>query len=222
MPRSVRVDVDDLVARLTEDPATRSGDEPGTDDDVADRILDAAAELFATVGVGRCSIDDIATRSGLGRTTVYRRFDGRQRIVEAVLARELRRFFGSILRSVAHLERFEDVVVEAFLGGLGGVEASLLTTLVRAEPELLQVLTIDGGPLIAAARSFMTAAYAATHPDGPPAGTTDDDVAIVAEVLVRLAISLVLTPETVIPAHDPLAARSALHRLLDPIVTPLG
>ena len=211
MRRSVGVDVDDLLASITR-PL-------GGNDETSDRILDAAGELFATIGVRRCSMDDIASRSGLGRTTVYRRFEGRQQIVEAVLAREIHRFFGSILRSTAHLDRFEDVVVESFLTGLRAGEASLLTTLVRSEPELLQLLTIDAGPVVAAAREFLVAAYRATH---TARRSDDDQVAMLAEVLVRLAISLVLTPQTVIPLDDDPATRAALHRLLDPLITPLG
>lgn len=204
MRRSVGVDVDDLLASV----ATGGGH----DDEVADRILDAASELFTTLGVRRVSVDDIAARSGVGRTTVYRRFDGRNQIVEAVLAREVHRFFTSILASTAHVERFEDLVVESFLTGLRASEASLLAALVRAEPELLALLTIDGGAVVAAARDFLVAAY----------GPSDAPVAMVAEVLVRLAISLVLTPETSIPLHDDAAARAALHRLLDPLLTPLA
>jgi len=217
--RSVGVDVDDLLASI----ARQAGQPDG--DDVADRILDAAAELFATIGVRRCSVDDIAARSGLGRTTVYRRFDGRQQIVEAVLAREVHRFFGSILRSTAHLDRFEDVVVESFLAGLAASEASLLGTLVRAEPELLQLMTIDAGPVIGAARGFLVSVYRATRSErraAAGAGTHLESAAVLAEVLVRLAMSLVLTPETVLPLDDPGATRVALHRLLDPLVTPLA
>lgn len=213
MRRSVGVDVDDLLASIV-----RPSD---TSDDTSDRILDAAAELFATIGVRRCSIDDIAERSGLGRTTVYRRFEGRRQIVEAVLAREIHRFFGSILRSTAHLDRFEDVVIESFLTGLRASEASLLTALVRSEPELLQLLTIDAGPVVGAARGFLVSAYRATRTDAAP-GADLDQVAMFAEVLVRLAISLVLTPQTVIPLDDDATTRAALHRLLDPVITPLG
>ncbi|MEI2651995.1 MAG: helix-turn-helix domain-containing protein [Microthrixaceae bacterium] len=94
MRRSVGVDVDALLASITR-PLDIVG---GAGDETADRILDAAAELFATLGVRRTGMDDIAERSGLGRTTVYRRFDGRQQIVEAVLAR---RSTGSSVRSSA-------------------------------------------------------------------------------------------------------------------------
>lgn len=219
MRRSVGVDVDALLASISR-PLDILGD---TGDETADRILDAAAELFATLGVRRTGMDDIAERSGLGRTTVYRRFDGRQQIVEAVLAREIHRFFGSILRSTAHIERFEDVVIESFLTGLRATEASLLATLVRAEPELLQLLTIDAGPVVAAAREFLVSAYRATHPEGVTTSDRDlQQVAMFAEVLVRLAISLVLTPQTIIPLDDDAATRAALHRLLDPVIAPLA
>ncbi len=219
MRRSVGVDIDALFASITR-PLDIVG---GAGDETADRILDAAAELFATLGVRRTGMDDIAERSGLGRTTVYRRFDGRQQIVEAVLAREIHRFFGSILRSTAHIERFEDVVIESFLTGLRATEASLLATLVRAEPELLQLLTIDAGPVVAAAREFLVSAYRATHTEGVTASDGDlQQVAMFAEVLVRLAISLVLTPQTIIPLDDDAATRAALHRLLDPVIAPLA
>ena len=219
MRRSVGVDVDALLASITR-PLDIVG---GAGDETADRILDAAAELFATLGVRRTGMDDIAERSGLGRTTVYRRFDGRQQIVEAVLAREIHRFFGSILRSTAHIERFEDVVIESFLTGLRATEASLLATLVRAEPELLQLLTIDAGPVVAAAREFLVSAYRATHTEGVTASDGDlQQVAMFAEVLVRLAISLVLTPQTIIPLDDDAATRAALHHLLDPVIAPLA
>lgn len=217
MRRSLGVDIEELLASIAR-PTSAANDE------TAERILDAAAELFSTLGVRRTGMDDIAERSGLGRTTVYRRFDGRQQIVEAVLAREVHRFFGSILRSTAHLERFEDVVIESFLTGLRASEASLLATLVRAEPELLQLLTIDAGPVIAAARDFLVSAYRATRTSRRTrsAHRGPDQVAMFAEVLVRLAISLVLTPQTVIPLDDDEATRRALHRLLDPVITPLS
>lgn len=212
MRRSVGIGVDDLLASVAGGAGAA-----GEGDEVADRILDAAGELFTLAGVRRTSVDDIAEHSGVGRTTVYRRFEGRNQIVEAVLGREVRRFFASILASTAHLRRFEDVVVESFLTGLRATEASLLSTLVRSEPELLALLTIDGGPVVAAARDFLVAAYGADDDH-----ITHGHIAMVAEMLVRLAISLVLTPETALPLDDDEAARAALHRLLDPLLAPLS
>jgi len=50
-------------------------------------VLDATAELVAEVGVERTTIDEIASRSGVAKTTIYRHFSSKQAlVVEAVHA----------------------------------------------------------------------------------------------------------------------------------------
>lgn len=205
MRRSLTIDPAEVVASVAHSPFD--------DDEVATLVLDAAAELYERIGIRRCSIEDIAERSGVGRTTIYRRFDGRQQILEAVLGREVRRFFASLIGPSAHLDRFGDVVVESFLAGLSATETSLLASLVRAEPELLALLTIDAAPIIDAARQFLVSLYRTAAPAEPA-----DGLEVVIEALVRLAISLVLTPTGLFPTDDPDTARRSLHLLLDPLL----
>ena len=208
MVRPVVIDVDDVLRSAVGAPH---------DDDTSTRILDAAAELFATRGLRRCSVEEIAERSGVGRTTVYRRFEHRNQIVEAVLARECHRFFSSILSSTAGAERFEDQVIEAFLTGLHTAETSVLTDLVRTQPELLSLLTVDAAPVIAAATGYLVVAFG--HVADP---AQQQHVAAVAEMLVRLAISLVVSGPGAIPVDDDEASRRVLHSLLDPLLAPLA
>ncbi len=205
MPRRVSLDPDELLSTLgTGVPV----------DDVTDRILDAAGELFALHGIGRCSVEEVAERSGLGRTTVYRRFGSRSALVDAVLVRECRSFFAAIIAATSHVERFEDLVVEGFLVGLSSAESSVLAGLVRSEPDLLRLLTVGSGPVLAAAADVLVAAYGPTE--------EPHHVRLVAEVLVRLAISMVLVPSDGLDPGDPVMARAALHELLDPVLVPLG
>jgi len=50
-------------------------------------VLDATADLVAEVGVERTTIDEIASRSGVAKTTIYRHFSSKQAlVVEAVHA----------------------------------------------------------------------------------------------------------------------------------------
>jgi len=50
-------------------------------------VLDATAELVAEVGGERTTIDEIASRSGVAKTTIYRHFSSKQAlVVEAVHA----------------------------------------------------------------------------------------------------------------------------------------
>jgi len=48
------------------------------------RILDAAAELFAERGLG-VSLDEVAARAGVGVGTVYRRFANRDELLDAIM-----------------------------------------------------------------------------------------------------------------------------------------
>jgi AcrR family transcriptional regulator len=53
-----------------------------------DRVIEAASECFAESGL-EVSVDEIATRAGVGHGTVFRRFPTKDALLEAVLAREL-------------------------------------------------------------------------------------------------------------------------------------
>jgi AcrR family transcriptional regulator len=185
---------------------------PG-DDDVTDAILDAAAAVLAAGGLRHCTVEEVAARGRLGRTTIYRRFDGRDDLIHAVLAREVRRGFAAISAAVAHHDRFEDRVVEGMLAGLRAVERSPLLPLVRSEPELQRLLTVEAGPLVQVAVAFLVEEDERLRGRAPTARARH-----AAELLVRFSSSLALAPDTSLPLDDDEAARAALHALLDPLL----
>ena len=74
-----------LLARAL-DPAV----EPPADE-TSERILDAALALSAASGVQHLTMDAVARRARVGRMTVYRRFGDKERLVEALAAREIGR-----------------------------------------------------------------------------------------------------------------------------------
>ena len=53
-----------------------------------ERVLDAAAELFAERGCG-VSVDEIAAGAGVGHATVFRRFPTKDALIAAVVARQI-------------------------------------------------------------------------------------------------------------------------------------
>jgi AcrR family transcriptional regulator len=59
-------------------------------------IVDAAEDCFATLGVRRTTIEEIAAAAGVSRITVYRRVGGRDDIVLAVLVRTTERFLARL------------------------------------------------------------------------------------------------------------------------------
>ena len=79
MPKvATRVDADAVLAALAERPAGEHHPDAGDG-----RILDAAGRLLVDVGLEDLEVDQVAELAGVGRSTVYRRFDGRN----ALLAR---------------------------------------------------------------------------------------------------------------------------------------
>ena len=73
--------VETLRFRLVIEPS------PSRSERVRQLVLDTTAELVAEVGVERTSIDEIASRSGVAKTTIYRHFPSKQvLVVEAVHA----------------------------------------------------------------------------------------------------------------------------------------
>ena len=64
---------------------------PEGNDPVAETIVDAALEEFLAYGLRRTNVDVVARRAGVSRATLYRRFDGKDALVQAVLVRECRR-----------------------------------------------------------------------------------------------------------------------------------
>ncbi len=73
--------VETLRCRFVIEPA------PSRSERVRQLVLDTTAQLVAEVGVERTSIDEIASRSGVAKTTIYRHFPSKQvLVVEAVHA----------------------------------------------------------------------------------------------------------------------------------------
>src|SRR5690606_17592119 len=121
-------------------------------DPVTTRVLDATADLLGELGLGRWSVEDVAERSGIGRTTVDRRFAGRARLVHAVLAGGSRAFPTAIGVPVAHVPRLEDQVVAGMLVGMRAFRTSGVAQLLERGPQaVLPLLTTGATELLAAA-----------------------------------------------------------------------
>jgi len=84
----------------------------------AERILDAAEELFAENGFAGTAVRDIANRVGLNPASLYNHFPGKQEMYEAVLDRALTPIFQLLTELTSSQpepgrdERTIDVIVE--------------------------------------------------------------------------------------------------------------
>jgi AcrR family transcriptional regulator len=176
-------------------------------DAVGEAILDAALEEFLAYGLRRTNVDVVARRAGVSRATLYRRFEGKDALVQAVLVRECRRFFASIAAATEHLGTVEERLIEGFVVGVRYARADpLLNRLLASDPEaLLPHLTTGGAAVLAVARDFLVQQG---ESQGLPAAGSGRDPAGVAELFVRLAISFTLTPQSAIPLDTDDAVRA--------------
>ena len=204
--------------------ATRSGAapvEPGPDPD-AEAMMDATSQLLGSFGLRRWSMDDVAERAGLARATVYRRFESRDRLVRATLVRDARRFFSAIAAAVDSSAPIEDQVLDGFVVGIGLARLSPVPRLLEADPAAALAL-VSSDSILQAGRRALVESYEAVN--GRPVPAADRlRVEAVAEALIRLALSLLVTPGiltggTGSPPPGP-DMRRALAAVIRPLVAP--
>ena len=170
-------------------------------------------EEFLAYGLRRTNVDAVARRAGVSRATLYRRFEGKDALVQAVLVRESRRFFAGVADAVAGLGSPVDRLVEGFVVGVRFArEDPLLNRLLASDPEaLLPYLTTNGELVVAAARDFLVR-------QAPEVPVADRTPAGVAEVFVRLAISFTLLPGGAIPLATDDEVRAFARGYLAPLM----
>jgi AcrR family transcriptional regulator len=186
-------------------------------DGTSERILSAAAEYAEDHGIRRFTMDDIASRVGVSRVTIYRYFPKKDQLIEAVLLREMNKFLRAVDESVAVSATLEERLVDGFVFGLTYLRNHrLLNRLLRTEPELIVPhLTVRGAPVLEAGREFIAGfARRAAEDGGLP--LKEDEISGVSELLARMMLSFVLTPESVMGLRNPAEIRSFAEQYLAP------
>ena len=195
----------------------------GEADETSERILEAASSQVEDFGLRRFTMDDVARRVGVSRVTIYRYFPQKDRLVEAILLRELRRFLDSIDAAVAQYDTVEERLVEGFVFTLTFLRKhALLNRLLRTEPELiLPNLTVKAAPVLAAGREFV-ARFAREEAEEGRLALSDKDIEGVSEMLARAVLSFVLTPESALGLQTPQEIRRFAERYLAPVLYALS
>ncbi|MEV6062704.1 TetR/AcrR family transcriptional regulator [Nocardia asteroides] len=198
--------VSSILARILEKPVSDG-----------EKLLDSALSAFLDFGIKRTSMGEIARRAGISPATLYRRFESKNDLVEAVGVREAQRYVAEVDERVRAVTEPAEQLVEifvAFMTTLAGNE--LLRRLLATEPEMvLPRLTTEGGPILAVGREYVAEKLRELQAMSP---VPDFDPDLVAEIMARLALSLALTPDGLIPLDDVEAGRDFARRTLLPMV----
>jgi AcrR family transcriptional regulator len=87
----------------------------------ADRILDAASELFAHRDAAAVGMNEIARAAGCSRATLYRYFETRDALHTSYAHREAQRLYGRLTEQIGHLDDPRSRLTEGIVVALRSV-----------------------------------------------------------------------------------------------------
>jgi AcrR family transcriptional regulator len=103
-----------------------------------DPILDAAHAQVMAVGVRRTTLTDIASRAGVSRMTVYRRYPDVRTVLQALMTREFAALIAQASRDASAAANERERVVRTAVHGAELLAAHpLFLRLLDVDPELL-------------------------------------------------------------------------------------
>lgn len=186
-------------------------------DEVDERILDATLGRILQVGIRRSSLDDIARRAGVTRVTIYRRFSGKDDLIEATLSREIGRVLGEATTIATTTSGIDAQIEETVLYILRLTRTHPLVTqlLAVAPEEALGFYTVRGEEMVSQGIEYITAVLET----GQEQGLLDRyEARPVAEMIARMAHSLLLTPAAGVDFGDEAAARAFIRTAIVPLM----
>jgi AcrR family transcriptional regulator len=186
------------------------------DDALDDRIVDAMLECIARWGIAKTTADDIARCAGVSRATLYRVFPGGKDVAfDALLRREVTRFFESVNGPLAQVSSLEDTIVIGFLEAARFVHShEPLQYLLLHEPDRLLPSSLAHSH----ERAYQIAT-AFTIPHLRPFVADDATAAEGAEWLVRQFFSYTLAPSSTVDLADEASVRRFVRTYLLPVLS---
>ncbi|KWX68641.1 TetR/AcrR family transcriptional regulator [Mycobacterium sp. NAZ190054] len=173
----------------------------------ADRILDAAGELFAAQPAATVGMHEIASAAGCSRATLYRYFENREALYTAYVHREAYRLYREMADHIMSFADPRERLIEGMLSSLRNVRQSpaLASWFATAQRPI-------GGEMAEQSEVIKALTEAFVISLGPDESRL---VAHRARWLVRVMTSLL-----VFPGHDEADERSMLEEFVVPIVLP--
>jgi AcrR family transcriptional regulator len=173
----------------------------------ADRILDAAGELFARQEPATVGMHEIASAAGCSRATLYRYFENRDALYTAYVHRESYRLYREMTEQINSVVDPRERLIEGILASLRNV---------RESPALASWFATTQRPIGAEIAEQSEVIKALTEAFVISLGPDDPElVAHRARWLVRVMTSLFL-----FPGHDDADERAMLEEFVVPIMLP--
>ncbi len=175
-----------------------------------DTLLDAARAELEHRPWSEVTMAEVAGKAGVSRQTLYKEFGSREEFAQVFVLREAQRFIGAVEGALdAHLEDPKAALAAAFgLFLTAAGEDPLIRAAIAGSGEMLPFVTTQGQPLVEGAAERLGTAIAERWPQAAA-----HDTALLAECLVRLAISY-----TTLPIDPAGMTASSIAELLGPFI----
>jgi len=173
----------------------------------ADRILDAAGELFAQQEAATVGMHEIASAAGCSRATLYRYFENREALHTAYVHREAYRLYREMTEQINSVVDPRERLIEGMIASMRNVrESPALASWFATTQRPIGAEMAEQSEVI---RALTEAFVISLGPDDP------EVVAHRARWLVRVMTSLFL-----FPGHDEEDERTMLEEFVVPMVVP--
>jgi AcrR family transcriptional regulator len=175
-----------------------------------DTLFDGARRELERRAWSEVTMADVARAAGVSRQTLYNEFGSREEFAQAFVLREAAGFVAAIESTLdAHRDDPQAALTAAFgLFLTAAAEDPLIRAAIRGTGEMLPFVTTQGRPLVQGAAERLCAAILARWPQAAA-----HDAALLAECLVRLAISY-----ATLPVHSAGMTASSIAELLGPYI----
>lgn len=186
-------------------------------DKTYERILDAGLALFIEFGLRRTTMEDVASKAGIGRATAYRRFADKDQLIQVVILRECQRELSLIESDLRKVNGGLERILESFvLAVTRAYKHPLLHRLMTSEPEtILPMLTQRLWQMMGFFRIYLASLLDKVKQEGL---IRDQSSEMLAELMLRLMQSMVLSPDGVMNPADEASVRKVAELYLRPLL----
>ncbi len=163
---------------------------PETETDT--RILEAALELVGEYGEDRITMDDIATRAGVNRVTVFRRFGSKDEVITRTYLRAVRFALDGMEDAARTANDLGSALARAFSHLLAhSLENAVMQRLGRSEPAVLVRWWREGDP---SGLELIRSWFRGIAGDYGPGGVSPETLDELCDALSRLFFSCLVLP----------------------------
>lgn len=189
---------------------------------VIDRVLEVTGEEARRVGPERIRMGEVAQRAGVSRASLYRYFANKDELMQAYTKREFDHLFEAIDAAMEPYDRFEDRLIAACSHALPALrEHPVFRAALRLAERQIMRLTLQSDDVVSHARGLVTERLNRSVHAGR-VRIDQFDAEITGEILVRIAVSLLATPESAARLETADDVEEFARRYVVPMVEGLG